>query len=1191
MSNIRLRQWVAVATGLLAIVMVAVSLLMSRGPVNMETAAENLGRKVEQRIALLDTYAEEAIATDPTEWIPLWKLPSDMVVYKYVADTLQSWVHQFPIQTDDIRRFSLEQRFGSSRNQVISPLLDVTGQLSYVNYGPKWYLIKAVEGDGCKVIAALEVQNELDESSFNGINPRLRITDRFSIQPLSGSIGNPVLIGGTPLFKITSETVEETRIVSNYWLFWIAVCLFMLASLLFLSCQKSIRRLILVAILQTLVVAAIYIYGIFFGGSASHIFSPLLYADGPVRYSLGAVLLINFLATILVVDMYMARWSILDYLTGRKARMRLGIAGGLNLLMMASIVVYIHFTFKSIVLNSGITLELYKISTLSAYSGLVYLSFLLLAMTVPLLLQMLAPSARRFTGIRYDSFSRTGRVFFAVATAVYFVFASSFYGFKKEQSRVDVWSNRLAMDRDISLEIQLRRLEPAIAADPVLVAVAPLGGSERLLVNRLTDAYLGRISQNYDISVRKLEGMENNPALEMLFNDRIKGGYRISDDSNFYYSRDLSGRARYSGLFFYVSDVSGTASVMVNVESKSNREDRGYLSLLGISEPGRVIVPVNYSYARYVSGHLVNYKGAYSYPTVTPGRFQFVDEPGESGTLNMDGYTHFLHRTADDEMIVISREKTEVVSYIVEGFLLAIIAFLLLTAATSRRRADKVRERSYYKSRINGVIYVSLTLTLIAMSVFSLYFVYRRNETDMKSIMSSKINTIQSMLQDGMRQASSYQDLARNQDVMAFVEGIANTVGSDISLYTPSGILFMTTTPEIFERMIMGYRINEEAIYNIQRNHRRSYIHKETLSSHRYYSLYAPVFNSDGKMLAIVSSPYTDQNYDLETEAISHVATIITAFLLLLIIARLVTSTVISKLLKPLSEMSRKMSVADIDHLEYIIYDRDDEISSLVAAYNRMVHDLSDSTRQLAQAERDKAWSAMARQVAHEIKNPLTPIKLQLQMLIRMKASGKRGWEDKFDEVAGVILEHIDVLADTANEFSTFAKLYSEVPVPIDLDALIRDEVMLFSGRDSISVEYFGLEGAKIEGPKPQLTRVLVNLITNSIQAIEGRQAAETEAGAEPVPGHVRISLRHSSKEGFYDIVVEDNGPGVKDENRSKLFTPNFTTKSSGTGLGLAISRTVIERCRGEIQYSKSFTLGGACFTIRYPKSLSSSFS
>lgn len=329
-------------------------------------------------------------------------------------------------------------------------------------------------------------------------------------------------------------------------------------------------------------------------------------------------------------------------------------------------------------------------------------------------------------------------------------------------------------------------------------------------------------------------------------------------------------------------------------------------------------------------------------------------------------------------------------------------------------------------------------------------------------------------------------------------------------------------------------------------------------------------------MVAIVSSPYTDQSYDFEAEAMVHIASIITVFLLLLMIARVVTEEVIGRMFRPLSEMSRKMKVSDVDHLEYIIYDQEDEVSTLVRAYNLMVHDLSDSARQLAQAERDKAWSAMARQVAHEIKNPLTPIKLKLQMLIRMKQSGNPAWEEKFDEVSAAVLEHIDILADTANEFSTFAKLYTEEPVDIDLDSLVQEEVAMFDARDDISFEYYGLEGAVISGPKPQLTRVLVNLITNSVQALEADGRTD---------GRIVVSVRNSSKEGFYDIVVEDNGPGVREENRSRLFTPDFTTKSHGSGLGLAICRNIIDRCKGEIFYSKSFTLGGACFTIRYPKS------
>ena len=121
-------------------------------------------------------------------------------------------------------------------------------------------------------------------------------------------------------------------------------------------------------------------------------------------------------------------------------------------------------------------------------------------------------------------------------------------------------------------------------------------------------------------------------------------------------------------------------------------------------------------------------------------------------------------------------------------------------------------------------------------------------------------------------------------------------------------------------------------------------------------------------------------------------------------------------------------------------------------------------------------------------------------------------------------------------------------------------------------------------GPKPQLIRVFVNLLTNAVQAIENQQTEDKEAGREPELGHIVLSLRNSSKEGFYDIVLEDNGPGIKDENRSRLFTPNFTTKSGGTGLGLAICKNILERCGGEIFYSKSFVLGGACFTVRFPK-------
>jgi nitrogen fixation/metabolism regulation signal transduction histidine kinase len=226
----------------------------------------------------------------------------------------------------------------------------------------------------------------------------------------------------------------------------------------------------------------------------------------------------------------------------------------------------------------------------------------------------------------------------------------------------------------------------------------------------------------------------------------------------------------------------------------------------------------------------------------------------------------------------------------------------------------------------------------------------------------------------------------------------------------------------------------------------------------------------------------------------------------------------------------------------------------------------------------------MARQVAHEIKNPLTPIKLEIQRLIRLKEKGNPKWEEKFDKVVDVVLEHIDILSETANEFSTFAKLYSEEPVLVDLDKTLRDQILIFDNRENIRVEYIGMSDAFVMAPRPQLIRVFVNLIANAVQAVEIRQKEMEENGEAPMAGKVVIALRNSNIDGYYDIVVDDNGPGVKEENQSRLFTPNFTTKSGGTGLGLAICRNIIEKCDGTISYSKSFGLGGASFTVTIPK-------
>ena len=532
---------------------------------------------------------------------------------------------------------------------------------------------------------------------------------------------------------------------------------------------------------------------------------------------------------------------------------------------------------------------------------------------------------------------------------------------------------------------------------------------------------------------------------------------------------------------------------------------------------------------------------------------------------------HFFTVIGDREVIVLSRPRVTPLTYGVSAVFVGLLAFLALSLVIVGRHKEEIFVHSYFRSRISGVLLISLVLTLVAMASVSVFFVYSRNDSNMHTVMSDKIGSITAMVEAGTHD-SGPAGLSRRA-VRKLVEQVGNDTYSDITVYSPSGKMLVSTVPMVFERQLLGERIDGQAYGQIVYEHRRYCIQKERVGNVKFYSMYAPIMNDGGDMIAIICSPYNEDNYDFEEDAVTHSMTIVSLFIVLLLLALLTVSRVVDKMFKPLSEMSRKMNSAGLESLEYINYDRDDEISSIVQAYNRMVAELSESSKKLAQAERDKAWSEMARQVAHEIKNPLTPMKLQIQRIIRLKQKGDPSWQLRFDEASKVLLDHIDILTDTANEFSTFAKLYTEEPADIALDQVLQEEIAMFDSKDNVQFDFLGLSDVTVRGPKPQLTRVFVNLINNAVQAI----------GERP-DGRIVVSLRNSMRDGYYDIVFEDNGPGVSEENVVRLFTPNFTTKNGGSGLGLAISRSILERCGATIVYSRSFALGGACFTITYPK-------
>ena len=1174
---------IAICCFIISMVLFLLSMLEIFSNNHTDAIAERTSKRIESRLRILEKHVFHTHESPLDQTVPPHTLPEDMVIYRYVNDSLKSWNNHFSLINDDISVKLEIPKLTSRRSRLVSPLNDATDSFSFINLGPKWYLIKTYDyGHGEEIIAGLEIQNKLIVDHFksgNGVNPYLDLSDRFSILPLNHTEGTPIVIDGTPLFKVVYSPAAASSSFNNSLLRWLALLFLAAAAVLMLALHRTIKAYIAVNIILLGIFFLAFLWG-YRMGESSPLFSPSIYADRTF-FSLGALLLANVYVILFNVCAYIIRRRIVAYIrqNDTHSKIKKGIYGLVILSLATATVLYVHNSLTSLTNNSSITLELYRWNTQTFYTILIYLSYAGIFISILLLMQMLRPVAWKLLGIRYNIFSRKSLAIMAFLWALYMTVSTAVLGFKKEEDRVEVWANRLAVDRNISLEIQLISLEESIANDQVLWTLTAHQNTNEIIQKRISEYHLGHLHLTYKpniILVREGDYEALGYLEEIISNGTpISGGSRILIVKN-------GGRNSYAGIFLFYSPETGTTHMILEIEPDNNTEDKGYFTFLKRqSNPGSVSIPPVYSYAKYDNKHLTSYKGNYPYPTSIPKASDYITKSLDKSVYREGGYVHFHHYFSDEEIIVISRPiRNAMVFFTSFSYIFVILALLMQIFV--RGRKTRHFKSNYFRTRINTILFVSSCLILASMTIISVIFVYRRNEANMRNLMSSKISTIQAMIENRIRNVENWEELT-GQEFAHEVDKISATTQSDISLFTPDGKVFSSTSPEIYERMMIGSRIDPEAYYNICQKHQRFYINRAEVAGFKLWTLYAPLFNDDGDLIAIVNTPYTDRSLDFRREATSHAAMIVNLFLLLLIGSLMVTSKVVNSMFAPLVMMGRKMKSADISHLEYIDYQRDDELTSLVDAYNRMVKDLSDSTRQLAQAERDYAWSQMARQVAHEIKNPLTPIKLELQRLIRLKQKNNPAWEEKFDKVAAVILEHIDILADTANEFSTFAKLYSEKPTLLDLDKVLKDQLLIFDNKEKVKISYVGMEDALVLAPKPQLIRVFVNLITNAIQAVEIRLKETEEQGGKTFEGKVMIFLRNSTKEGYYDIVIDDNGAGVKDENLDKLFTPNFTTKSSGTGLGLAICRNIIEKCDGEISYQKSFVLGGASFTVTIP--------
>lgn len=1123
----------ALAAISVAFLLLLFSFFVPRSGADTSRVAKRVEKILSSRLTQLDSYAQEALDSDPEQWVDLGKIPEDMVVYRYVGAKLQSWSGQFPVINDEIVRTQYRYRT-YRRDRMPSPLADLAPYYSYKRFASgQSYLLRKADRDSVSVVVGLKLD----------ANKSIPIDKRYAIRALQTSDGSQVSALGRPVFRIVNESLPESSALPFY--LCRSAFLFLLIGLILLLLYESKLRIALGAIALT----AVSVF--------------LLNKNYPLQSgelsSISVIFALNALSFCSALYLWICRKSLWSKI---KTKPWVIVCSVLDILIVVGLLLFTYIEVYKVFVYTHINLDPTKIEIVSRETLAVMFSLLMLLTAVYLFALLLQPVVSRVLHRRADMRSIGGRAGFAIAFSVFLLVVGNSLGFKREETITAAWAESLASDRDNAVESQLKRVEAQIASDE---EVAHLSGSQdnsRELRKYLLDHYLYRVLSRYDVRVQ-IGGDSDALGLD--------SGVQIERNSRFLYAPLPDQRSRYVGSFQYYVHDHGISTVYVSIEPKVADNSSSISYILGLGREGNDI-PSFYSYAKYKGMDRLYLNGSYVYPTkLTTQNHNYFQKMGDAH-YKEGGYLHFVSRVTPDEIIVISRKAMTWDRYMLALAVFSLVFFGVESVFALRRKKPLLHQRNSIKKTITILIVVCLSLAMAVLVVFSVTFVVNRNESNARSMMSDKTNSIRTMLQRGLRSYNSSDSIV-SRETLDLLRRVSDNSACDISLYGADGKILLSTSPELFERMVVGSRINENAYRRIIYHNEGYCIEREKYGTRRIYTMYAPILGADGNILTIFAAPYMERNYDFQLDTLTHTVSVVVVFLILLMVSISLVSYFVDKAFKPLSEMSRKMEAGDVDRLEYIDYDRQDEISALVESYNRMVTDLTASTKILAQAERDKAWSDMARNVAHEIKNPLTPMRLQIQRIQRLKSAGDPSWQSKFDDMSQVLLDHIEILTDTANQFSDFAKLYSEEPIEIDLDKLLQSEIGLYDNREGVTFSYLGLTGAVIHGPKPQLVRVFVNLLNNAVQACEGQE--ETQ---------ISVSLRNGVDPAFYEIVFEDNGPGVSEDNLPKLFTPKFTTKSSGSGLGLSISKSILERCGATLSYSRSFKLGGACFTIRYPK-------
>jgi two-component system, NtrC family, nitrogen regulation sensor histidine kinase NtrY len=402
---------------------------------------------------------------------------------------------------------------------------------------------------------------------------------------------------------------------------------------------------------------------------------------------------------------------------------------------------------------------------------------------------------------------------------------------------------------------------------------------------------------------------------------------------------------------------------------------------------------------------------------------------------------------------------------------------------------------------------------------------------------------------------------------------IARVHETDIDIYGPDGRLMQSSEPLVYRHRLSAPLMDGRALAALTWEGKSLFIGESRIGQLDYRTAWVPLPRREEQPGGYLAVPYYTDRTFLQKDISEFISALLNVYVFLLFIAGALAILVANSITYPISVIGEKLKQFKLGKQnEPLEWSSRDELGELIGEYNRMIRKLQESAELLARSEREGAWREMAKQVAHEIKNPLTPMKLSLQHLQQAFTPAREEDRALLKRVSATLIEQIENLSQIASEFSNFAKIPEAFPEDLVVNDLIRSVHHLFGENDSEGMDIgtdIPEESIQVRADKNQLLRVLNNLVKNAIQAIPGGQQ-----------GRVTISLR---KEGDLAVIrVEDNGRGIPAEMQEKVFMPNFTTKSSGTGLGLAICRNIVDQMQGRI-YFQTRPGSGTVFVVELP--------